>query len=635
MSWLLVAAAVLCGPGIDAAAAPAVEAFHIESSRPYRVGELPIDVTIEAVDGEGERVETACGTVELDGLSRDGAPIAETPALVGGAVSLEGVAPADEVVVRARAGAREIETRWQPDLHTLPGVLSIVPPLFAVGLAIALRQALIALFAGIWLGAVFIHGYDPLAAFLRTADTHLPAAVADTGHAAILLFTVALGGMVGVVSRSGGTRALVGAIAARAKTRRAGMLTTYAAGLLVFFDDYANCLLVGNTARPYTDELRISREKLSYIVDSTAAPLATVALISTWIGFQLGVLGDVLADEAGPYELFLQLLPYSFYSFFALAFVALIAFTGRDFGPMRRAEERALRRGELLRPGARPLMDRELTDMKPAGGVRIHWATAAVPVGSVIALVALGLYASGARAAGPGATVREIIAAADSYAVLLWASFGGSAVAILTAVAMRTISIREAVDAWVSGAKAMMMAVLILVLAWTLGTMCTEHLDTGAWLLSQVSPSAQLLPLITFLIAAAIAFSTGSSFSTMAIVIPIAAPMAWALTGDAAGLSEAAAHHIRFATLASVLSGAVFGDHCSPISDTTIMASMSSAADHIDHVRTQTPYAMLCAAVAGLAGFLPAGFGVSPLLTLPIGFAILAGALFWLGKKTG
>jgi Na+/H+ antiporter NhaC len=458
--------------------------------------------------------------------------------------------------------------------------------------------------------------------------------VADPGHAAILLFTVALGGMVGVVSRSGGTRALVGAIARRATTRRAGMLTTYVAGLLVFFDDYANCLLVGNTARPYTDELKISREKLAYLVDSTAAPIATVALISTWIGFQLGILGDVLPSEAGPYELFLQLLPYSFYSFFTLAFVLLVAATGRDFGPMRRAEERARRRGELLRPGASPLMDRELTDMRPAGGVRIHWATAALPVGSVIAFVAAGLVVSGAGPAGAGASLRQIIAAADSYAVLLWASFGGSLVALATAVGLRTISIKEAINAWVGGAKAMMMAVLILVLAWAIGSMCMDYLDTGAWLLSQVSPSARLLPLITFLIAAAIAFATGSSFSTMAIVIPIAAPMAWALTGDASGLSEATAHHIRFATLASVLSGAVFGDHCSPISDTTIMSSMASASDHIDHVRTQIPYAALCAAVAGLVGFLPAGFGVSPWLTLPLGVAMLGGALFALGKPT-
>ncbi len=634
----LAAAAALCGPGAggpdDIEDVPAAHALAIDSERPYRVGDLPIDVTIEVVDQSGERADGVCGAIEVRGLERDGEAVTKSPALVGGAVTIEGVVPADRVEVRANTAAGDVlEAQWTPDVRRLPGALSILPPLFAVGLAILLRQALIALLAGLWLGAFFVYDYAPVAAFLRVADTHIPQAVANPSHAAILIFSVALGGMVGVISRSGGTRALVEALARRARSRRAGMVSTAAAGMFVFFDDYANCLLVGNTARPYTDELRISREKLSYLVDSTAAPLATVALISTWIGFQLGIFGDVLPDEGSPYELFLQLLPYSFYSFFALAFVALIAITGRDFGPMRRAEARAHDRGELVRPGGRPLMDRELSDMQPAEGARTHALTAAVPVGAVIAFVALGLYLSGARAEDSGASLREIIAAADPYAVLLWASFGGSAVAIAIAAALRTISVKDAIDAWIGGAKAMTIAVLILILAWAIGAMCMDYLDTGDWLISQVSPSAPLLPVITFFIAAAIAFSTGSSFSTMAIVIPIAAPMAWALTGDASGVTEAAADPIRFATLASVLSGAVFGDHCSPISDTTIMASMSSAADHIDHVRTQLPYASVCAAAAALVGFIPAGFGLSPWISLPLGVALLAGTILLMGRK--
>ncbi|HUH02335.1 MAG TPA: Na+/H+ antiporter NhaC family protein, partial [Kofleriaceae bacterium] len=248
-------------------------------------------------------------------------------------------------------------------------------------------------------------------------------------------------------------------------------------------------------------------------------------------------------------------------------------------------------------------------------------------------IVVAGLYISGASSpdlpADPG--LRDIIGKANSYAVLLWASFGGGLIAAVLTLVRRDLRLGEAMDAWVSGVKSMVMAVLILVLAWALGAMCKDALMTGPWVLSAIEPSPRLLPLMTFIISAVIALATGSSFSTMAIVIPIAAPMAWHLTGDA-DLSAATIESIRYGTLGAVLSGAVFGDHCSPISDTTIMSSMSSASDHVDHVRTQAPYAFVCATVAGVVGFLPAGWGVSPLLTLPAGLAILAAVVFFVGK---
>jgi Na+/H+ antiporter NhaC len=527
--------------------------------------------------------------------------------------------------------------RWQPG-RTIPGWLSILPPLLAIALALVLRQALVALLAGVWIGALLVHGYDPLAALLRTFDTHLPATVANTDSASVILFTMALGGMVGIISASGGTRALVDAIAARARSRRAGMLTTWGSGLIVFFDDYANCLLVGNTVRPFTDRLRISREKLAYLVDSTAAPIATIAIISTWVGYQVGLFDKV--DELGGdgYRHFLRLIPYSFYPLFTLAFVFLVAWTVRDFGPMLRAERRALHEGHLVRPGGQPLMDPELTRMAeeaaPAGRPR-HWATAVTPVAAVVAIVVIGLYVSGRQSPDTpaGAGLREVIGNANSYAVLLWASFGGGLVAAAAALVRGSLRAGEVVEAWVAGVKAMVMAVLVLVLAWALGTMCKDHLLTGEWVASTIAPSARVLPLVTFGISGVIALATGSSFSTMAIVIPIAAPLAWTLTGGGSELSAEAIESIRYGTLAAVLSGAVFGDHVSPISDTTIMSSMACAADHVDHVRTQAPYALVCAGVAGLVGFLPAGWGVSPLLTVPLGLAILAALVFALGRR--
>ena len=298
---------------------------------------------------------------------------------------------------------------------------------------------------------------------------------------------------------------------------------------------------------------------------------------------------------------------------------------------MYRAEVRAITTGELFRPGAKPLMDPELTEAfhETRGGA--PWWVAVVAIGSIVGIVMVGLYTTGSAGAGADASLRDIISAADPYGVLLWASFGGSLLALVLVVWGKWMGLEETTDAWVGGVKAMMMAVLVLILAWAIGDVCKSHLLTGKWLLSNLSPSPSLLPTLTFLAAAIIALSTGSSFSTMAIMVPIAAPMAWELTGDPE-LSTAAVDTIRYGTLAAILSGAVFGDHCSPISDTTIMSSMSAASDHVDHVRTQLPYAVVVGLIATVVGFVPAGFGVSPMITLPIGIAIVVAVVRFVGK---
>lgn len=639
MTWLvaLLLSSLPLAMGTPSDVPPEMTSFEVKPARDYRVGDLAVDLEVTAVDKDGNAVAGFCASAAIEGaVDGDGEAITALDGFVSGKATLKGVIPGDGgVTVRAGSGDRAIARVWKPEMRRLPGFLSILPPLFAVLLAVVFRRALLALFAGIWAGALFVHGYDPFAALLRCFDTYLPKTLLDSGHAAIILFTMALGGMVGVIAKSGGTKALVDAISARASSRRSGLVTAWASGLVVFFDDYANCLLVGNTVRPFTDKMRISREKLAYIVDSTAAPIATVALISTWIGYQIGLLEEIFGKGKG-YEAFLDILPYSFYGFFTIAFVFAVTVTMRDFGPMARAERRAIEGGQVLAPGAQPLMDAELTEMQPENPENARPDTAVVPILSVILIVALGLYLSGVNALGDKADeagVRDIIANADSYAVLLWASFGGSIIALIMALARKTMGLAQAMDAWVGGVKSMVMAVLILVLAWALGDMCKEHLLTGQWVLSQVQPSAHFLPVITFIIAALIALATGSSFSTMAIVIPIAGPMALALTGDGSGIDPAVGQSIVFATLAAVLSGAVYGDHCSPISDTTIMSSMSSACDHIDHVRTQAPYATLCAGVAALVGYIPAGYGVSPFLTMPLGIAVLVGSLYLFGRR--
>ncbi len=629
MAWMVLAFAALC-----AADAP-VSKLEVSNPAGYEVGDLPVHLRIEALGPDGKRAEGFCGTAKVDGLlqvqGRDRIPLTQTPPFENGLVELNKVVLEDSAMDVTHGEARG---GWSPERH-IPGFFSILPPLFAILLALIFRQALIALFAGVWMGALFVHGYHPFTALLRSFDTYLPATIASNSSASILLFTMALGGMVGIISASGASNALVDIIAKRAHSRRAGMLTAWAAGIVVFFDDYANCLLVGNTVRPFTDRLRVSREKLAYIVDSTAAPVTTIALVSTWIGYQAGLFDNV--DELGKghgYSHFLSALPYSFYSFFTIFFVFLIAWSRRDFGPMLEAERRAFHDGHLVRPGGQPLMDRELTEMaENSRREGAHWLGAAVPVASVILITIIGLYMSGSSSPDlpDGAGLREIFASADSYAVLLWASFGGCIIAATISLIRRDLTFNQTMESWIAGVKSMVMAALILVLAWALGAMCKDSLLTGDWVISTVSPSPHFLPVITFTVSAIIALATGSSFSTMAIVIPIAAPMAWQLTGDA-GLSPHVIESIRYATLAAVLSGSVFGDHCSPISDTTIMSSMASASDHVDHVRTQMPYALFCAGTAGIVGFLPAGWGISPLITVPIGILVCVAAVYGMGR---
>ncbi len=521
------------------------------------------------------------------------------------------------------------------------GWLSILPPLLAIGLALLARPVVLALLLGVWLGATILEGGNPVSAFLRVGDRYLIDALADRSHAAIVLFSTTLGGMVGILSRSGATEGVVRLLTRRVKSRSRGQAATALMGTAIFFDDYANTLLVGNTMRPFTDRLRISREKLAYLVDSTAAPVATVAVISTWVGFEVGLIQDALARQGMPgsgYAFFLRSLPYNFYPFLTLAFVYLVAATGRDFGPMRRAEIRAVERGEVLRPGAQPALDTTgLAPVESRRGAASPWL-AAGPILLVIAATIGGLLWSGSRAvlaAGDQPTLRAILNSADSLSVLMWASLAGSLFAALLAAGLRRLTLVGTVEAWLEGARAMLIAMVILVLAWSLGDVC-EDLGTGPWLVdvSRGVLSARLLPTFTFLVAAAVSFATGTSWGTMAILMPIIVPLGAALP-VAENLGAGSSETVLLAAASAVLAGAVFGDHCSPLSDTTIMSSMASGSDHVDHVRTQLPYAATVAAAAILAGYLPAGFGFSPWLSLPAGILLLGAVLRWAGRRTG
>ncbi len=542
----------------------------------------------------------------------------------------------------------QIQNYRQPiTIRVLPAWFSILPPLLAILLALITRQVIIALFFGIWLGVTFLYDMNPILGFLHTLDEYIVQAVAKPDRISILIFSLVLGGMVGVITRSGGTRGIVEKLATYANNPRHGQLATWAMGVLIFFDDYANTLIVGNTMRPLTDRLRISREKLSYLVDSTAAPVANIAIISTWIGYEISLINQSfqslgITDNA--YITFIKTIPYNFYPLYALIFGFFVAWLLRDFGSMYRAEVRARTSGAVLREGAFPLADLTSTDVEEEKGIPLRWYNAFIPIGVVILTVAVGLVYTGYqsfptgnlafREAGFIRKISLIVGNADSFAVLMWASFLGSITAILLAIGQRLLNLHQAMEAWVKGIRSMVMAAIILTSAWAIGQIC-QDLFTADYVihLTQHFLTPHWLPLTTFLTAAVISFATGTSWGTMAILMPIAIPLAYKFPA-AHGLAQAHITNLILSTTAAVLAGATFGDHCSPISDTTIMSSMASGADHIDHVRTQLPYALTVALVASLFGYIPVGFGLSDWWVLILGTLILFLIVRFLGKST-
>jgi len=501
---------------------------------------------------------------------------------------------------------------------------SLLPPFVAISLALIFRDVVLSLFVGVWLGATLLAGGNIASGFFRVIDTYARDALTDPDKMSIILFSILLGGMVGVMSRSGGTHGVVKALEPYATTPRRAQVVTWLMGIAIFFDDYSNTLIVGNTMRPVTDRHHVSREKLAYLVDSTAAPVACVALVSTWIGYQVSLVGDALekaGSDLNPFGVFLASIPYAFYPIFGLTVTFAVAVSGRDWGPMLAAERRA-RAGELVAATSQPLADYESTGLAPDDDTPKRWWNAAVPVVLVISTTLVGLYITGRESlladGAESLSLSRIIGASDPFTVLLWASLVGLTSSIVLAVGQRALDLRQSLEAMINGFKSMLMAFVVLTLAWSLGQVCTD-LATAAYIKGAVGPHVPpgLLPVVIFLVAAAVSFSTGTSWGTMAILTPLAVP----LVLDAGAADPA----ILAATVAAILGGAVFGDHCSPISDTTILSSMASSCDHVDHVRTQLPYALLGAGLSIFIGYLPEAFiGISPWFLLIVGFAAIA-----------
>jgi Na+/H+ antiporter NhaC len=531
-----------------------------------------------------------------------------------------------------------VETR--KEIRAIPGLLSILPPLLAILFALLIREVVISLFAGVWLGAFIIFNYNFFGGLFKVGDHFVINAIASTSHVQIIVFSLLFGGMVGVISKNGGSLGIANLVTKFAKNPKRGQLSTWGLSFLFFFDDYANVLIRGNLMRPITDKLLISREKLSFIVDAGAATVASIFIISTWIGYEVGLIEQGLKNigyQEDAYSVFISTIPYRFYPILTLIFVFMIATTGRDFGSMLVAERRTRREGKVSRDGAEPAAD--LTDLThgKTDVKKVRWYNGLIPIITIIVVALSGLYFTGVKALTANGvesfSIGDIISKSDSYSSLLWASFSGGLIAIVLSVWQRILSVKHAIEAWLNGMKSMLLAILILVLAWSIGSV-TEELHTADYLVQILrgSISPHFLPVLTFLIAALISFATGTSWGTMAIMMPLVIPLGYTFAVDA-GMSSEGVRLILYGNISSVLAGAVFGDHCSPISDTTIMSSMASGCDHIDHVRTQLPYAILVAIVGMLVGDIPTAFGISPYVSILGGSLILIAVLYTFGRR--
>lgn len=513
-------------------------------------------------------------------------------------------------------------------INKIPGWFSIVPPLIAIALALIFKEVILSLFAGIFIGAIGVFGFSftgIVKGFYALIDKYILIALSDGGNLSVIIFSVGIGGMVSVISKNGGMHGIVEKLSRFARSARSAQLVTWSMGIAIFFDDYANTLIVGNTMRPVTDRFKVSREKLSYIVDSTAAPIAALAFITTWIGAELGYISkasESLGINEGAYSMFLNSLQYAYYPLFTLIFMFIILWQQKDFGPMFNAEQKA-RNSKLSYENADSSDQTDEDHFKPVDLTKARWYNGFIPVLLVIFVTIFGLIYTGLdllkssmvsanliseyeglikvwntisiqqnEELGFFRKLGVVIGEANAYVALLWASFSGIAIAIAMTVSQKIMTITETMSSLLEGFKTMVPAMIILILAWSL-TEVTHELQTAEFITSifkgNVNPI--FMPAITFLLAAFIAFSTGSSWGTMAILYPLALPASWVLCQET-GMSMEESMAIFYHVIAVVLAGSVLGDHCSPISDTTIMSSLASQCYHLDHVKTQLPYAL-------------------------------------------
>ncbi|MCY4553489.1 MAG: hypothetical protein OXC79_07430 [Candidatus Poribacteria bacterium] len=514
---------------------------------------------------------------------------------------------------------------------------SIIPPLLAVTLAIVTTRLFPSLCIAVGVGLVlswYQKGGTPSGFLAETVWFVRAVSVGNDGidlfNVWVVLFVCLIMATISVVVASGGIGGVVIWLSQFAKGPRSAQFITGLMGILIFIGDYSNAMLVGPTMRPLTDHYRVSREKLAFLVDSTSAPIAGLAFVSTWIGYEVGLFEDIsgtLGLGRDGYSMFFDALSFRFYCVLAIIFVIVNAVSGKDYGPMHDAETRARETGDVAASDAQALGHAASFTSLPTAVVQPF--SAVLPLLTLFGLLLGGFWIDGN---GTGSILsltswRNALSEANNVMVLASAAASAVVVAIICARVLSKLRFSEIAPVVWNGIKGSLTPLCILLLAWGLKASC-DRLETGQFLSTMLSDVVSPLwfPIFVFICASVTSFATGTSWGTMAILIPTAIPVAFSLDGDSYGLTT-------IICLGAVLDGAIFGDHCSPLSDTTILSSIASSCDPLHHVRTQLPYSLTVASIALFCGYLPAALGLSSAIAIACGTAVIVLLLFGVARK--
>lgn len=479
----------------------------------------------------------------------------------------------------------------------------MLPPLVAIVLALVTKEVYSSLFVGVVIGGLFYAGFAPEATVLHIFNEGFVSVLSDPYDVGILVFLVILGAMVCLMNKAGGSAAFGRYAGEKIKTKTGAQLATVLLGILIFVDDYFNCLTVGSVMKPVTDKHKISREKLAYLIDSTAAPVCIIAPISSWAA---AVAGFVEGEDG--FTLFLQAIPYNFYALFTLFFVIMAIILKVEFGPMKNVEEAMLVLNEKVEA---------VKDEKSNGKV----IDLVVPIAALIVCCIIGMIYTGGFFAGEN--LITAFSNCDASMGLMLGSFFALLITIVYYLIRRSMNLRECMECLPEGFKAMVPAILILTFAWTLKAM-TDSLGASVYVETVMMGCAEglmsFLPAVIFLVACLLSFASGTSWGTFGILIPIVV-----------AVFNGTDHNLMIISISACMAGAVCGDHCSPISDTTIMASAGAECEHVSHVSTQLPYAITVAVISFFV-YILAGFCKSAWICLPVGMALVLGLLLVMKK---
>nr|WP_305135594.1 Na+/H+ antiporter NhaC family protein [uncultured Schaedlerella sp.] len=489
---------------------------------------------------------------------------------------------------------------------------SLIPPVVAIVLALITKEVYSSLFVGILIGGVFYSGFTFERTMTHVFQDGIIGSLSDAYNVGILVFLVLLGILVCMMNQAGGSAAFGRWASEHIKSRVGAQLATVLLGVLIFIDDYFNCLTVGSVMRPVTDKHNVSRAKLAYLIDATAAPICIIAPISSWAA---AVTGFVEGEDG--LSIFIRAIPYNFYALLTIVMMIALTIMGADYGLMKKHEENALK-GDLYTTPDRPYANAEEEESNPKGGV----IDLVFPIVVLIFCCVIGMIYTGGFFEGAGFV--EAFSGSDASVGLMLGSFFAFIITIVFYAVRKVLKFGESMACIPEGFKAMVSPILILTLAWTLKAM-TDSLGADVFVAEIVKSSSgglvNLLPAIIFLVGCFLAFATGTSWGTFGILIPIVVE-AFSKTNET----------MMIISISACMAGAVCGDHCSPISDTTIMASAGAQCNHVNHVSTQLPYAVTVAAVSCVT-YVIAGFAQTPLLPLTIGVLLMIGVLYVMKSK--